>query len=230
MGLPSVQDGPAWQVPSSGRDARAGRVASLTRLVVFLVVFNGGFAVMAVEIVGGRILAPHFGGSIHVWGSLISVFMLALSLGYLLGGRLSLRQPSLAGLGTILMISAATVAPIIWLGESILERVFAQVADPRYGSLIASAALFAVPTAVMGTISPYAVRLLAQDTNRSGHIAGKLYCASTAGSATGTLLTAFFLVLWLETPAILGTIVLALLACGLLARVTPALPSWRQDR
>jgi hypothetical protein len=193
-------------------------------------VFTGGFAVMAVEIVGGRILAPHFGGSIHVWGSLITVFMLALSLGYLLGGQLSLLRPSLSGLGNILLLCAATVAPIVWLGDRILGRVFEHIDDARYGSLVASAALFALPTAVMGTISPYAVRLLAKDTTRSGHIAGKLYCASTAGSAAGTLLTAFFLVLWFETAAILGTIVLALAACGLLARLAPALPTGSQNR
>ena len=41
---------------------------------------------MAVELLGGRLLAPTFGSSIYVWGAIITVFMLALSLGYL-GGR-----------------------------------------------------------------------------------------------------------------------------------------------
>ena len=42
---------------------------------------------MAVELLGGRLLAPTFGSSIYVWGAIITVFMLALSLGYLAGGR-----------------------------------------------------------------------------------------------------------------------------------------------
>jgi hypothetical protein len=209
----------------AGVDAGAGGPPAF-RLLVFLANVTAGFSVMAVEILGGRILAPYFGGSIHVWGSLISVFMLALSLGYLLGGRLSLHRPSLRRLGDILLAGAVTVLPIAWFSDPILERVFARFDDPRSGSLIASAALFALPTIVMGTISPYAVRLLAQDRTRTGQVAGLLYCASTAGSAAGTLLTAFFLVLWFDTSSILGAIVLALAACGLLARlVRPSSPA-----
>ena len=47
-----------------------------------------GFFVMSIELLGGRLLAPTFGSSIYVWGALITIFMLALSIGYLVGGRL----------------------------------------------------------------------------------------------------------------------------------------------
>ena len=64
-------------------------------LTIYLLAFVGGFVVMSLELLGGRVLAPYFGSSIYVWGSIITIFMLSLSLGYLFGGRLSLRQPSL---------------------------------------------------------------------------------------------------------------------------------------
>lgn len=54
--------------------------------VVLLLAFTSGFIIMSVELLGGRILAPYFGSSIYVWGSIISIFMVALSVGYLIGG------------------------------------------------------------------------------------------------------------------------------------------------
>jgi len=80
----------------------------LNKLLIFLVAGWAGFFVMAVELLSGRILAPNFGSSIYVWGAVITIFMLALSIGYLLGGRLSLHTPSLRRLSFILMIAAVT--------------------------------------------------------------------------------------------------------------------------
>jgi hypothetical protein len=61
------------------------------KLVVFLIAAWSGYYVMAVELLSGRLLAPSFGNSIYVWGGIITVFMLALSVGYLLGGQLAVR-------------------------------------------------------------------------------------------------------------------------------------------
>ena len=65
------------------------------RGMLYLVAGWSGFYVMAIELLGGRVLAPFFGSSIYVWGAIITVFMLALSLGYLCGGRWSLHAPTL---------------------------------------------------------------------------------------------------------------------------------------
>ena len=189
----------------------------MTSGLLFLLVFCGGFSIMSIELLGGRILAPYFGSSIYVWGSLITVFMLALSIGYLLGGRYSLRVPSLQRFGTLFLVSATAVLPLLLAGNLLMDFVFEYVEDPRYGSLLASMLLFFVPTIALGMISPYAVRLLVQHRDQSGHIAGKLYFVSTIGSALGTLLTSFYLVLYFEVNQILIAIVAALVACGLTA-------------
>ena len=80
-------------------------------VVCYVVAFWSGFFVMGVELLGGRLLAPSFGSSIYVWGALITIFMLALSLGYLAGGRFSQRAPSLPKLGMLLSIAAVTALP-----------------------------------------------------------------------------------------------------------------------
>lgn len=187
----------------------------MTGALIFLLVFLGGFSVMAIELLGGRMLAPYFGSSIYVWGSLITVFMLALSIGYLLGGRLSLRDPSARRFGLLFLASALAVLPLLFAGNALMDFVFERIEDPRYGSLTASVLLFFLPTVALGMVSPYAVRLLVDVREHSGHVAGKLYFASTIGSALGTLLTSFYFVLFFEVRQILVAIVTVLALSGI---------------
>lgn len=184
---------------------------------IFLLVFTSGFSIMAVELLGGRIMAPYFGSSIYVWGSIITIFMLALSIGYLLGGQYSLRRPTMAKFGMLYIFSALTVLPMILFADPVMDWVFVNFNDPRYGSLLAAIGLFFIPTIILGMLSPYAIRLLIQNTHTSGSTAGKLYFVSTAGSAAGTLMTSFYFVLWFEVNTILVLITSTLAFCGLLA-------------
>ena len=187
------------------------------RTMLYLVAGWSGCFVMAVELLGGRLLAPYFGSSIYVWGAIITIFMLALSFGYLAGGRWSLIRPSLRRLALILMAAAAFTVPLTLGADVMLEWLSARVSDPRMGSLLGAAALFFLPTAVSGMVSPYAVRLLVADRNRSGDHAGKLYFVSTFGSAAGTLATSFFLVLYFEVNQILWAMMAVSLLTGFVA-------------
>lgn len=182
-----------------------------------MMAFTSGFIIMSVELLGGRILAPYFGSSIYVWGSVITVFMLSLAIGYLTGGRLSLRNPNLKRYGTFFITAAITIIPTIYFGEEMMDWVFLRQEDPRYGSLIASAFLFFIPTVILGMIAPYSVRLLVENAQESGRVAGGLYFFSTLGSALGTLATSFFLVLWFEVNEILLTAVAVLMTAGIIA-------------
>jgi hypothetical protein len=173
--------------------------------MVFCIAGWSGFFVMGVELLSGRILAPSFGSGIYVWGGIITVFMVALSIGYLLGGRYSLREPTLRKLALLLIVAAATTAPVALAADLALDWLFDVFRDPRYGSLASATLLFFIPTAICGMVSPYAVRLLVTEYRVSGQVAGLLYFVSTMGSAAGTLLTSFYLVLWLEVVEILWT-------------------------
>ena len=172
---------------------------------------------MTVELLGGKILSPYFGGSVFVWGSIITVFMLALSIGYLLGGKWSLSQPSTKKYGSLFLASAVTVIPIILAHDAISDWVFELIEDPRYGSLVASIILFFIPTTILGMIAPYSVRLLVSSTQSSGQTAGFLYFVSTLGSALGTLATSFYLVKYFELNSVLYGVVIALSLAGLSA-------------
>lgn len=180
---------------------------------VLTLAFTSGFIIMSIEMLGGRILAPYFGSSIYVWGSIITVFMVALAVGYLTGGHLSLMQPRLSKYGFFFVAAAITAVPTIAFGDTMMDWVFLRLEDPRYGSLLAATLLFFIPTAILGMIAPYSVRLLVEESHHSGRIAGGLYFVSTLGSALGTLFTSFYLVLWLEINQILIGMALILIIC-----------------
>ncbi len=192
----------------------SGRLRNATVLVL---AFTSGFIIMSIELLGGRILAPYFGSSIYVWGSIITVFMVALSVGYLIGGHLSLHRPNLARYGLFFVAAAVMATPTIAFGDALMDWVFERIADPRYGSLMAATILFFIPTAILGMIAPYSVRLLVTESHSSGKVAGGLYFVSTLGSALGTLLTSFYLVLYFEINQILITMSSVLLVCFVIA-------------
>ncbi|MCK8123644.1 fused MFS/spermidine synthase [Pseudoalteromonas sp. 2CM39R] len=185
--------------------------------LIYFLAFSSGFCIMGIELLGGRILAPYFGSSVHIWGSIITVFMLSLSFGYLLGGKLSTRNPSLTKYGLIFFVASIMVVPIVLFAEPIMTFIFTHVEDSRYGSLLASTALFFIPTTILGMISPYSVRLLVTDHEKSGQVAGGLYFVSTLGSALGTIITSFYMVLAFDVNDIIKTFAAVLGALGLLA-------------
>lgn len=193
---------------------RAG-ASGARRFAIHVAAAWSGFFVMGVELLGGRLLAPYFGNSIFVWGALIAVFMACLALGYLLGGQLSLRAPSMRKLGLLLCAEAVLTAPVLAGSDQALEALSVYVSDPRYGSLLSALLLFGAPTVLCGAVSPYAIRLLVDDLDGSGRSAGRLYFASTLGSAAGTILTSFYLVLWFELNTIISGLMALSLAIGL---------------
>lgn len=184
--------------------------------MTFLVAGWSGFFVMSVELLSSRILAPYFGSSIFVWGGILTIFMTFLSVGYLLGGMLSTQQPRLWKLGCILAAEALLTLPVLG-AEPVLEQLSLAVPDPRYGSLLGSLMLFAIPTTLTGMISPYAIRLLVQRIGNSGREAGLVYFVSTLGSAAGTISTGFYLVLILDIYQIITTLVVISLCISILA-------------
>ena len=192
-------------------------MTSKTNALIYFLAFSSGFSIMGIELLGGRILAPYFGSSVHIWGSIITVFMLSLSFGYLIGGKLSTQNASLTRYGLIFILASITVLPVPLFSQEIMEIIFINVEDSRYGSLLASTALFFIPTIILGMISPYSVRLLVTDSEKSGQVAGILYFVSTLGSALGTIITSFYMVLAFEVNDIIIGFSLILGTLGLIA-------------
>ncbi|MCW8130588.1 MAG: fused MFS/spermidine synthase [Planctomycetota bacterium] len=164
-------------------------------LALYLIVTVSGAILMGIEIAGSRILAPSFGTSIFVWGSLIGLFMGAMAAGYYLGGKIADKNPSFTMLAMI--VSGAGLYTFILLpyfGSTICEFVARSVTHRMAGPLLASAVLFFVPIFLMAMVSPFGVKLQTTSLSGVGGVAGWLYALSTAGSIVGTLGTTFVLI------------------------------------
>lgn len=189
-----------------------------------IVVFVSGFAIMVIEIAGTRVLAPFFGNSLFTWTGLISVVLASLSVGYYLGGRLADKNPQARNLSFLLLLPGVFIALLPLFSDAVLglSGQFGLV----YGSFFASVALFSVPTLLLGAITPYAVRLKANNIRVVGESAGNLYAIATMGSILGVLLSGYVLVPYfgMRESFFALSVVLALAGVALLGRKSlPAL-------
>src|ERR1051325_3157748 len=95
----------------------------MRRLAAASLVFLGGFAIMVLEIIGARYLAKDFGSSFYVWVSQIGVILVALALGYVVGGALADRWQRRAFLGMLLMPTGVAIAMIPAFAPRLLEAI-----------------------------------------------------------------------------------------------------------
>ncbi len=188
--------------------------------ILEIIVFTSGGVLLSLEIIASRVLAPYFGNSIYVWGSLIGVFLTALSVGYAVGGRLADRYPSPALFAGIVFVAGLLTVPIPLIAAPVLESIARADMGPQLNPLSGAIALFVVPSIVMGMVSPFAVRLRARAVATMGQTAGSLYALSTVGSIAGTLLTSFVLINYLGVRAIITVMGFLLMGMALLGWLT----------
>lgn len=166
----------------------------MKKYLLELTVFLSGAIVMVYEIVGSRIVAPHFGTSIYVWTSLIGVILASLSLGYWLGGRLADKNPSYKQFSWIIFGAAVFILLSILFKSKVLVFLSLNFSGMMLRPLLAAILVFAPASIFLGMVSPYAVRLKIKSIEKTGKTVGNLYAISTVGSITGTFLAGFLLI------------------------------------
>src|SRR6187551_1135915 len=163
-----------------------------------LLVFAVGTGSLGAEIAAVRLLAPYFGASTIVWANTIGVVLVALSVGYWLGGRLADRHPNMRALCLTSLVAAIMLAIVPFAADPLLDVAVDALdeisAGAFLGSLVAVLVLVAVPVLLLGTVSPWAIRLGVTSVEQAGTVAGRLYALSTAGSLVGTLVSALVLI------------------------------------
>jgi spermidine synthase len=184
-----------------------------------LTVFVCGAVFLGLEIVGSRVLAPYFGSSIFVWGSLISIFLAGLTIGYYTGGFVADRRPRLSSMAVLILISGVLVVILPLVAPPVNRAIASVDFGPRLNPLLATLCLFFLPSVFMGTVSPYAIKLAASSLATIGNTAGLIYAISTAGSIVGALLTAFYLIQLIGVRSILYSLGITLMALAMLLMI-----------
>lgn len=163
---------------------------SCRRIGLYLTVFLTGASVMVIELLGTRMIAPFYGASLYVWSSLISVTMIALALGYFVGGCWA-DQAKRTGLSLIIALAALLTLLIPWLTRPVLLAT-----DPlglRMGAFVSALVLFSPSLTFLGMVGPFAIKLATSRLDGVGTSSGSIYAVSTLGSVVGTLVLGFFL-------------------------------------
>jgi spermidine synthase len=145
---------------------------------------------MVIELLGTRLIAPFYGTSLYVWASLISVTMIALAIGYFVGGRWADRAKR-AGLTLIIALAGLFTLIIPWMAGPILLAT--DSLGLRLGTFISTLILFTPSLIMLGMVGPFAVKMATSDLDGVGASTGSIYAVSTIGSVVGTLLLGFYL-------------------------------------
>ena len=185
-----------------------GMPAGLRRYLYFTAAFTGA-AIMIVEILGAKMLAPYVGTSHFVWTAQIAVTLVALATGYYAGGRMVDRSPKLGRLYSCILLAAGYLC----LSTLLVRPVAYGCLDFKLalGSLLASAFLFFVPLSLLAMVGPFFVRVLTSAVSGVGGNVGRLTAVSTLGSFAGTILIGYVLIPFLPNSWIMYLTALALM-------------------
>ena len=175
------------------------------RLLLYGTVTISGAAVMMLELLGTRIIGPFYGVSLYVWSSLISVALIALALGYYLGGLVADKQTRFRLSYAIALAGLVSRPILLWTNDLGL----------RGGAFTSALLLFALPLTCLGMVGPQVIELAARRRAGVGMAAGSVFAVSTVGSVAGTLLLGFFLLPALGSRVILYAVSAALILLAL---------------
>ncbi len=207
-------------------DPAAVSRASANPLEVRAIAFVVGGASLGTEIAAARLLAPYFGASTIIWANTIATVLVALSVGYALGGRLADRRADLRGLCLVVLLASLLLALVPFVADPFLRLSVNALGSLSIGGFLGSLAavlvLVAIPVMLLGTVAPYASRLSVERVADTGRTIGSLYAISTVGSLVGTFLAALLLIPTIGTHR---TFIVFALSLALVAAI--GLRSWR---
>ena len=189
----------------------------MNRTLLLGLVGLAGAGVLALEIVGTRVLAPAFGSGLIVWSVQITVTLAALAIGYLLGGRMADGDASNSKLGTVLIGAGVWVVLIPLMRAPLLTMSSAW--GLRWAVCCVATVLFFPALMLLGTVGPLAIRLTTRELDEVGRTAGQVFAVSTLASVIAALVTGFVLIPNVGVTRLLIAIGLSLLAGGALAQL-----------
>ncbi len=163
-------------------------------------------ASLTVEIVAGRMLAPHVGMSLYTWTSVIAVVLAGFSVGHWWGGRLADRPNALSATGWILLAAALSTALASTLLTQTAGPVLAAVGHPVWGIVALTTLAFFLPSLFAGVPAPVLAHVAVGASDQPGRALGALFAAGAVGAIAGTLLAGFLFISWLGSTLTLALV------------------------
>jgi SAM-dependent methyltransferase len=181
-------------------------------LAAALLVFFTSAAVLVLEILAGRLLAPYVGVTLETFTGIIGVVLAGIALGSWYGGRLADRfdPRSLLGPMTVLggVLALFTLPIITFFGAAF-------AGGGTVAILVLSFVGFFAPAAVLSAVTPTVIKIQLASLDETGAVVGRLSALSTVGAIFGTFVTGFVLIAALPSRPILIGVGVALVVAGL---------------
>jgi spermidine synthase len=186
-------------------------------IVAALIVFGASAAILVLEILAVRLLAPFVGITLETTTAVIGTVLAGIALGTWLGGRAADRMDPRRLLGPLLIVGGAlamAVIPILgWVTSMGLRGGAADV-------LLYTGIAFFAPAAVLAATSPTVVKLQLRHLGETGSVVGRLSAIGTAGAIFGTFVTGFVLVAAMPTRPIIILVGVGLVVAGIAIAAT----------
>ena len=161
-----------------------------------ITVFLSGALTMMLELIAARVLSPYVGSSNLIWTTIIGIMLTSMSIGYWFGGKMAdkNKENDIKILSNYLLVSAIATSII-----PILEVIFIDVLSQLSSNLIVVAIIcatvtFGIPSFLLATVSPIAVKIKNNSMDHIGATSGKISSLSTIGSIFGTFFAGFILI------------------------------------
>ena len=188
----------------------------MKKYILEITVFICGAIGMILELIAARVLSPYVGSSNLIWTTIIGIMLTSMSLGYWIGGKKADKNPNKDSLSDFILLGAIT-ASLIPLFETIVVKQLSNISDNLVLVAMASATIvFGIPSFVLATVSPFAVKLVDKEYINVGEVSGRISSLSTIGSIVGTFLGGFFLIPTFGTRTIIFGVVIVLLMLSIL--------------
>ncbi len=160
-----------------------------------ITVFICGAMTMVLELVAARVLSPYVGSSNLIWTSIIGIMLICMSLGYWVGGKIADKKQDLKDLSQFIWISAISTS-LIPIFETIVVNGLANILSEELIIVAITSAtfLFGIPSFMLATVSPIAVKFKNNEEEQVGTVSGKISSLSTIGSIFGTFFAGFVLI------------------------------------
>lgn len=199
---------------------------NLSRSFLYVYVFVVGLVVLAIELTASRLIAPFYGSSIFTWGVILGVVLASLAVGYYQGGKLADRGSALKSLGQATLTAGLLICLTALFGRYFLQLSQVVLTDIPFqifiAPLIAITILFSVPLALLGAVSPLAIKIGSKNIKEIGSVSGSLSASTTLGSIVGSFIAAFVAIPFLGTRITIFTsgVLLMLLSVTVLKKRT----------
>ena len=179
-----------------------------------ITVFLCGALGMILELVAARVLSPYIGSSNLIWTTIIGIMLTSMSIGYWAGGKIADKKPDMNILSMLILMGSffTSLIPIL---ETLMVKPFSAVTNNLVLiAIITSAFIFGIPSFILATVSPSAVKLKDKQHENVGKVSGSVSSLSTLGSIIGTFMAGFILIpnLGVRTIIFIATIIQFILA------------------